>query len=91
MIRRFTTLALLLSICLPGFNSPGLASPATLTVNILDPTSGALADDPLAVGVTLTSTYEVKSVTAKVEERATDLRFSSADSRWSTIRETRLL
>jgi len=51
---------------------------ADIQISVVQPTSGQLAGDSLFVAATVTSTFELASVTASVADRASPLMFSSA-------------
>ncbi|MHC1764902.1 MAG: hypothetical protein AB9869_11465 [Verrucomicrobiia bacterium] len=76
-------------LCLPQWASFGLvvvlwsalvggvsAQTASLKVNIVYPAAGAFSGDSLTVVVTVSSTFEIKEVVARVEGRQGDLLFS---------------
>jgi hypothetical protein len=54
------------------------AQPASVSVNVVSPAAGALAGDDLLVVATVSSTFELKEVVARVEGRESSLLFSSA-------------
>lgn len=51
---------------------------AAIQVTVVQPTPGQLAGDSLFVAATVTSTFELASITASVADRASPLMFSSA-------------
>src|SRR2546421_9032900 len=69
----------LLSLTLSGV----FLGAADITVNISQPASGAKASEKLFVQASVTSLYELSSVTAAVQGRQTNLVFSSAASAWT--------
>jgi hypothetical protein len=71
---RLAILAMTVSACSSQFAH---GQPASITISIVQPTTGALAGDALNVVVTIASTFEVAKVVAEVEGRQTNLVFSS--------------
>lgn len=53
------------------------------SLQIKAPAAGTVAADSVAVRVSVTSTYELASVVAKVDGASTNLAFSPADSTWA--------
>src|SRR5579862_3642360 len=75
-----------LSQCYVGFSlllSLRCFAQATFTFNIQQPQSNAIVGNQLVLQVGITSTYELKTVSAGVAGQSTNLGFSSPDSAWT--------
>jgi hypothetical protein len=53
------------------------------SVQVQSPTSGIVAGDNVSIQVSITSTYELKSVVGSVDSSSTNLSFSVANSKWT--------
>src|SRR6476620_3684986 len=65
---------------LSGFALSGWAQ--TITVTIHSPAASTKSGTPLSISVSITSTYEIDTVTATVADRSMNLTYAPDQSRW---------